>query len=112
MPVFVTGIDASSNTVMVGDRDELMVGGLLCEEATFVAEPPAVGTEVLVQHRSHGTASPAEVVACDEDSFEIAYRAPVEAIAPGQSAVLYSKDDTEVLGGGIITSTNREGAGV
>ncbi len=112
MPVFVTGIDASTNTVVVGDRADLMVGGLSCEEATFVAEPPAVGTEVLVQHRSHGAASPAEVVSCGRDNFEISYREPIEAIAPGQSAVLYSMDDIEVLGGGIITSTVRETAGV
>lgn len=110
MPVFVTGIDARSNTVVVGDRDDLMVSSLRCAEATFTAEPPEVGAEVLVQHRSHGTPSPAEIVEVASSGFEIRYREPVEAIAPGQSAVLYSADDEEVLGGGIITATERAAA--
>ena len=34
------------------------------------------------------------------------YENPVEAIAPGQSAALYSADDRdELLGGGVIAAT-------
>ncbi|MFP5299533.1 MAG: aminomethyltransferase beta-barrel domain-containing protein, partial [Actinomycetota bacterium] len=68
---------------------------------------PEAGAELLVQHRSHGSTAPAEVVEVTGSGFEVRYREPVEAIAPGQSAVLYSTDDEEVLGGGIITATER-----
>jgi tRNA-uridine 2-sulfurtransferase len=101
VPVFVTGIDAESNTVTVGGRDDLMVGSIALDELSFVHEPPSEGDDVLVQYRSHGDAYPATFLP-DGLRFE----APVEAVAPGQSAVLYSSTDPdEVLGGGIITST-------
>lgn len=102
-PVFVTGIDATSNRITVGDRDDLAVAGLVATEASFVAEIPELGTEVVVQHRAHGEIHSARLVDGGRDSFEIAYSEPVRAVAPGQSAVLYRGD--EVIGGGVIAAT-------
>lgn len=104
-PVFVTNIDAERNRVVVGDRDRLLVERFSVEEATFTGAAPVEGTEVLVQHRAHGETNRAVVGSVDEASFQIAYVEPVEAIAPGQSAVLYDLDDSEVLGGGIVAET-------
>jgi tRNA-specific 2-thiouridylase len=106
VPVFVTSIDASSDTVVVGDRKDLSVGGLVAREPSFVSRRPKGGDRVLVQHRAHGEINSAVVLSSGPEGFEIEYDEPVEAVAPGQSAALYSSDDAdELLGGGVIHST-------
>ena len=104
-PVFVTGIDAGANTVRVGARSELAVGGMSLEEVAFVDDP--VTGPVLVQHRAHGDAAPA-VIQETGSGLEVVFEEPVEAIAPGQSAALYSAEDPDrLLGGGVISATVR-----
>lgn len=106
VPVFVTSIDAASNTVVVGDRKDLAVGGLVAGESSFIGDEPDIGSRVLVQHRAHGEVNEAIVLSAAAGRFEVAYEAAVEAVAPGQSAALYSSDDPEeLLGGGVIHST-------
>ena len=104
-PVFVTAIDASRNTVTVGDRADLAVEGMAVGEVSFVDAAPAPGARVMVQHRAHGETNEATVVAT-RPRVELAFDRPVEAVAAGQSAVFYSAEDTdELLGGGVITAT-------
>jgi tRNA-uridine 2-sulfurtransferase len=106
-PVYVTAIDAASNTLVVGGRGDLDVDEITLDEASFVAEPPADGTPVLIQHRAHGDANPA-VIERDHSIVRIRYKHPVTAVAPGQSAALYAAGDPdELVGGGIITATDR-----
>ena len=103
MPVFVTGIDAGTNTLTVGDRGDLEVSALELDELSFVGEPLPAGTSVGVQYRSHG-----EVFRAVVSGSRVEFTDPVEAVAPGQSAVMYSVDrPEEVLGGGIVASTTR-----
>ncbi|CAN5696745.1 tRNA 2-thiouridine(34) synthase MnmA [soil metagenome] len=108
VPVFVTAIDKRSNAVTVGPREELAVLGLATEETSFVAQAPAAGDTLLVQHRVHGEVSRAVVTERSDDGLTVSYEDPVEGIATGQSAVFYSADDPdELLGGGVITATMR-----
>ena len=104
-PVFVTGIDAATNTLRVGSRAGLAVRRMTLEEVTFVNDP--VEGPVLVQHRAHGEAAPA-VVHETGSGLEVVFEEPVEAIAPGQSAALYSAEDPDrLVGGGVISATVR-----
>jgi tRNA-specific 2-thiouridylase len=101
VPVFVTGIDAATNTLTVGNHRDLEVSALELDEMSFVAGPPPDGSTVLIQYRSHGEVFPAAV-----SGSRVEFDQPVEAVAPGQSAVLYSATlPEEVLGGGIVRST-------
>jgi tRNA-uridine 2-sulfurtransferase len=105
-PLYVTSIDAGSNAITVGSRDELAVGGIEVSEVGWVDAAPPAGTRVYLQHRAHGEVHPAQVGAGNQNAVELAYDEPAFAVAPGQSAVLYSFDDPdEVLGGGVIAST-------
>jgi tRNA-specific 2-thiouridylase len=107
-PVFVTDIDGATRTVTVGRRDELLVGSLRAAEARFVAATPQPGISVLVQHRAHGDSVAAQVLSAGPGHFEVAFDDPVGAVAPGQSAALYSATNPEeLLGGGIIAATTR-----
>ncbi|MGI8774202.1 MAG: tRNA 2-thiouridine(34) synthase MnmA [Actinomycetota bacterium] len=110
VPVFVTSIDAASNTVTVGSRADLTVDSFSIEEPSFTDGPPPDGIPVLVQHRAHGSVNPGRLSRAG-DGFEVLYDAPVEAISPGQSAAFYSAEEPDLLlGGGIITATRRASA--
>jgi tRNA-uridine 2-sulfurtransferase len=105
VPVYVTSIDAATNSVVVGERSDLEVGGLAAREVAFVAEGGPDDGPVLVQHRAHGEIHRGWLRR-RPGSFEIEYDRPVSAVAPGQSAALYSIDDPdELLGGGVIEAT-------
>jgi tRNA-specific 2-thiouridylase len=109
VPIYVTGIDAASNAIQVGDRADLEVSSCTLSEVSFVDEPAADGEEILVQYRSHGDVSPARLG--NGSGWNIDFEAPVEAVAPGQSAVFYrGANPEEVLGGGIISATSRIGS--
>lgn len=100
-PVFVTSIDAATNTITVGPRTELATNTATLEEISFVSARPAPGTRVLVQHRAHGDAVPAAI-----EGTTVVFEEPVEAVAPGQSAALYDFEEPDLLlGGGIISTT-------
>lgn len=104
-PVFVTSIDAARNTVTVGDREDLAVGGMTVGEVSLVGPGLASGARVLVQHRAHGDVR-AATVCRNAGRLDIAFDRPVEAIAPGQSAAFYSPEEPdELLGGGVIAAT-------
>ncbi|MFN2526010.1 MAG: tRNA 2-thiouridine(34) synthase MnmA [Actinomycetota bacterium] len=105
-PVFVTAIDPRDNSITVGRRDDLTVSGIGVRESSFVGDAPSVGTQVFVQHRAHGEAEAATVTAVDSHALELEFDRPIEAVAPGQSAALYSAaEPDELLGGGIIATT-------
>lgn len=102
VPVFVSALDTTTNTVTVGGRDALLVSQIDLGETSFVGAP----TEgpVLVQYRSHGEVYPGVLRGGGE--WTIAFDEPVEAVALGQSAVFYSPVcPEEVLGGGVISRT-------
>lgn len=105
-PVFVSAIDAASNTVVVGPRDELAVAAFETCETSAVGDDLSPGRSVLVQHRAHGDVAPGTIRATSGDAVTVRFDHPVEAVAPGQSAAFYSTDDPdELIGGGIVATT-------
>jgi tRNA-specific 2-thiouridylase len=91
---FVVDVDATTRTVTLGSRDDLLRTELPVVDPTFTVAPPAPGEQVLVQVRAHGTPFPGrwhgDRVVCDE---------PQPRVAPGQVIALY-RDDV-LLGGAI-----------
>lgn len=105
-PVFVTGVDATTNTVRVGPREELTVASFCANETSYVGAPLADGQQILVQYRAHGEVHRAHMARAEPSRIRIVFDEPAGAIAPGQSAAFYSADDpNELLGGSVISST-------
>jgi tRNA-specific 2-thiouridylase len=106
-PMFVVAIQPSTRAVVIGPRESLLGRGLIAKGVHWMcAEPKQVGDRVDVQHRHRATPVSAEIVRLDGDEIELALDAPLSAITPGQSMVLYDGD--RVLGGGFIESGRRE----
>lgn len=101
-PVFVIGIEPETNTVVVGEHEDLMADGLLAEDVTFVSgEAPAPAFEAQARIRYRSEAVPATVTML-EDGAEVRFERPQRAVTPGQAVVFY--DGERVLGGGTITT--------
>jgi tRNA-specific 2-thiouridylase len=112
-PAFVTAIDPERNSLTVGSRDDLAVGGLVCDDTSFTGPRPRDGEQILIQHRAHGEVHAGRFRRPTADRFEVEYDSAVPAVAPGQSAALYSASSPdELLGGGVIAATLPVGADV
>jgi tRNA-specific 2-thiouridylase len=97
--LYVTAIDPATATVRVGPREATRASHLVVAEAAWhPAAPDAF--DAVVQVRSSPGGARASVRRVAADRFEVAFREPVYAAAPGQAAVVYDGD--VVLGGGVI----------
>ncbi|MFM9413911.1 tRNA 2-thiouridine(34) synthase MnmA [Peptococcus simiae] len=98
-PAYVEDIDAAKGTVTVGDGSGLYRDQLVASQVNWLADDRALSGQGIAKIRSRGEGSPAHWQRTD-NRLEVTFDAPVRAITPGQSVVLYDGD--RVLGGGII----------
>ena len=99
-PVYVTHIDPDTNTVVLGDledldKSELRVGQLNWQKYEAIED----GMEVLVKIRYKDKGTIGHLYK-EEDQVRVELLSAASGIAPGQSAVFYEGDT--VIGGGII----------
>jgi tRNA-uridine 2-sulfurtransferase len=101
-PVYVTNIDYKSNSIEIGEKEELLHDILIAEDVNYVSKSKLEnGEKVICKIRYSDKGSPAEVISANEKSFEIKFMVPKSAITPGQSAVIYNEEGY-ILAGGII----------
>ena len=99
-PMFVTGIDASDNTVTLGENGSQYRGGLLAGEVNLISVPAITGP-MRVEAKIRYQAKPAGAVAEPHgDMLRVVFDEPQRSVTPGQSVVLYDGD--AVIGGGVI----------
>jgi tRNA-uridine 2-sulfurtransferase len=103
-PAYVVGLDAASAEVRVGEREQLLAGGLVAHRCHWLGDAPAPGMEVTARIRHRHSGAPARVCSVADEVLELTFERPVEAVAPGQAVVLYEGD--RVLGGGWIESSS------
>jgi len=100
-PYYVTDIDATTNTITLGKREELEVTSAIVTDINLMKYTtiPPEGVDVTVKIRYRSTPQSATIF--DKGDYaEIIFKKPVSALTPGQSAVFYEGND--VVGGGII----------
>ena len=93
-PVYALRSDAAVSTLVVGPRSSL---GIRYVEARGRLYVPVAEAETKLRYRSAPTVAR---VTATEDGFALELAEPVEAVAPGQVAVLY--DRGVVVGAGVI----------
>ncbi len=104
-PVYVTAIDTQTNTVTVGDADDLLAPAMTVAELSWGRGRPPGDTfrcDVRIRYRHHGTPG---TVRLEGDTARVTFDTLQRAVTPGQSAVFST--GAVVLGGGIITGTER-----
>jgi tRNA-specific 2-thiouridylase len=103
-PRYVTGIDADTGTVHVGDAADLDISTLTGERPVFTSGVAPTGpVECAVQVRAHGGIGDG-VAELRDGRLVVDLRAPLRGVAPGQTMVLYRPDPSgdEVLGSATI----------
>jgi tRNA-specific 2-thiouridylase len=126
-PIFVVDRNPETNTVTVGQREDLLAESCIAGEANWLVrddQVPRGWTACLAQFRSNADPVPASVRALAQapseipadapnysgrDSWlEVRFDVPQEAVAPGQALVIFDLAD-RLLGGGWIARARRNG---
>jgi tRNA-uridine 2-sulfurtransferase len=101
-PVFVTEIRPETNTVVLGEEDDLNRNGMWVGKLNlqkYETIPPQLRAITKVRYKHEGESS---ILTQQGNRVKVEFMTKVSAIAPGQSAVFYEHND--VVGGGIIFS--------
>jgi tRNA-specific 2-thiouridylase len=100
-PLYVIGIDAGRNQVIVGDRSEAQHPDCTVQRVNWVSiAPPTTPIQAEVQIRYRSAPVGATIVPLDNNRARIVFDEPQFSVTPGQAAVWYDGD--LLLGGGII----------
>ena len=86
-PRYVTGVDADSNTVTIGDLAELTVDRVVLSDATLHRDGSRVD-RVRLRYRSEPVPARVSAPAGRHDRLELALGQGFAGVAPGQTAVL------------------------
>jgi tRNA-specific 2-thiouridylase len=100
---YVLRIVPADNTVVVGDREDLLASGLVASRVNWLVDLPGRPLACAAKIRYRHTAAPATVVALPDGGARVEFAEPQSAITPGQAVVFY--DGPRVLGGGWIEAT-------
>ncbi|MBD1821953.1 tRNA 2-thiouridine(34) synthase MnmA [Cyanobacteria bacterium FACHB-DQ100] len=100
-PLYVIGLDAARNRVIVGERSEAQNPECTVGRINWVSiTQPTAPIKADVQIRYRSIATPATVIPIEDNRVRIVFDEPQFSITPGQAAVWY--DGEVLLGGGII----------
>lgn len=103
VPLYVVGIDAGRDEVVVGPRAALERVTCAVDEVQWIAgTTPETPLRASVQIRHRHPPAPATIVPRGDGGVTVQFDAAQYAVAPGQAAVFYDGD--EVLGGGWIAA--------
>ena len=111
-PLYVTQLNATENTVVVGESDALLEDTMHVERINLIAiEKLAEPIRAHVKIRSRDDGGPATITPTSDTEAVVKFDEPRRAITPGQATVFY--DGEYVLGGGwIVDARDTTGEGV
>jgi tRNA-specific 2-thiouridylase len=99
-PLYVTEVRPQANQVVVGRRRDLEVREVRVREMNWFLDPEDAR---FVQVRYNSAPVACEVARGDSSGEWVAQlEEPVAGVAPGQSAVFYTRDGERVVGGGVV----------
>ncbi|MGL5416573.1 MAG: tRNA 2-thiouridine(34) synthase MnmA [Clostridium sp.] len=100
-PVFVTGIDAKRNRVILGSEDKIFKTTLIATDVNFIPFD-TLEEEMKVQAKVRYAAkpAPATIIPLKDGRVKVVFEDNQRAITKGQSVVFY--DGEVVVGGGVI----------
>ncbi len=99
-PVYVTAIEPSTNTVVLGDEDDLKQDEMMVSKINWLKyDDVQDGFEAFTKIRYKDKGALSNLYTAD-GGMRVRFYENVKSIAPGQSAVFYEGDD--VVGGGVI----------
>jgi len=104
-PAFVTAIDPNTNTVVLGDEEDLMKKDMHVAKMNYIKYAginDGMEATIRIRYKDMGSAG---TLHNNDNGIRVSFYENAKGIAPGQSAVFYEGDD--VIGGGIIQRTDQ-----
>lgn len=104
-PAFVTAIDPNTNTVVLGDEEDLMKKDMHVAKMNYIKYAginDGMEATIRIRYKDMGSAG---TLHNNDTGIRVSFYENAKGIAPGQSAVFYEGDD--VIGGGIIQRTEQ-----
>ena len=96
-PLYVLRVDARTNSVIVGNKEDLFASGLIAGDLNLLTDRFPEEVEAKIRYRK----KPARCTVTKEgEKLKVIFKEAQESITPGQAVVFYAED--EVLGGGVI----------
>jgi tRNA-specific 2-thiouridylase len=102
-PKYVCRINAQTNEITLGDKEDLLSDSLLIRQYNlmkYAQIPPDFAGETKIRYKDKGQIA---FISQEKDCIKVRFQHPVSAITAGQSAVIYENND--VVAGGIIDLT-------
>jgi len=100
-PVYVIRIDKTKNTLIIGQEKDLYQKQLIVKDLNWIQrEKPKIIGEVSVKIRYQHKPAKGKITFINQNKIKIEFKKAQRAVALGQSAVIYDRE--EVLGGGVI----------
>ena len=109
-PRYVTRIDATTNTIVIGREEELGVDALIADEVNLIRPERFTGgrTRILAMTRYRAKPVPARATFGDRgETLRLEFDQPQPAVTPGQLVALLDVDGIEMLGAATIRETLR-----
>jgi tRNA-specific 2-thiouridylase len=104
-PLYVGKIDAQTNTIALGTRDEVSFQTIKAKQINVLIPEELITDKLLFgKIRSYGDLSPCRVIGSNKGDMTVQFEEPQFAPCPGQKLVLYNTDDYVVAGGTITNS--------
>jgi tRNA-specific 2-thiouridylase len=102
-PAFVTAIDPNTNSVVLGDEDDLLKKQMMVGKLNYIKYDSITdGQEATIKIR-YKDAGSSGLLYNQNNQVLVDFYENAKGIAPGQSAVFYDGDD--LIGGGIIQNS-------
>lgn len=100
-PLYVTGLDTQTNTLIVGEKEDVFSNTMLVRGVSWVpGHAPELPLKTKVKIRYKHKEAAAILQRSNDKLLTVVFDEPQSAITPGQAAVFYDGD--VVLGGGVI----------
>jgi tRNA-specific 2-thiouridylase len=101
LPLYVTRIDKESNSIILGEKEDLFQDKLMAEKLNWVGiEKLDEKIEVKAKIRYRHTEAKATILPYKREMVLVKFKEPQSAITPGQAVVFYQDD--VLVGGGTI----------
>ena len=111
IPLYVVAVEPAAGRVVVGDKADLMAGGLVADQINLIADRAVSAFADLrcsAKIRYNAEPVPATLRRLDDDRLRVTFDDPQSAVTPGQAVCLYDGD--VVLGGGWIERAEAAGS--
>ena len=100
-PAYVVNKDIETNSVIIGDENDLYTSELIAEDVNLISVEEVTGPmRITAKTRYSQTEQPATLEKVSDNEYKVVFDIPQRAITKGQAVVFYDNDI--VVGGGTI----------